>query len=743
MAHPQETVDWDDDSPVETKPKARGINASDFQRLVTDEAMDAKNYVDEALSYERALASDYYEGRLPDVDKDTEEEDRSTAVLTEVRDTVLGMMPDMLRIFLGADGVCQYLPVPVEDPALFAQKEALAKQATDYVQHIVLKQDNPDSFTTFRDAFEDGLVRKTGFIRWWWEKVRKPEFTTYTGLSEDIAVLIASADDVEVVGKRTYVDQNSPLGPAVLYDMRIKRICDHGRVRIAAVPCENIFVARRGRSVEHTPLFGYSEQKTLSEFEAMGFSAADLADCDEKDDEDSNIEKQARRPTEDTILRTASDPTQDKSQKTYTYSEIYILADKDGDGIAELIRCECAGTRYKVLNDEPCEEVQFSAFSPYPAAHQFFGKSVADLTMDIQRIKSRILRDVLDSLAQSVKPQTAVVEGKVNLDDVLNPDTSNVIRMQGPGMVQPLTVPFVGKEGMPMLDYMTNVREARTGMSDASQGLDPKVLQSTDKQAVQATLTKAQARIEMVARIFAETGMKRLFRGILKLITRHQDVKRMVTLRGKAVPVDPTHWDPGMDVDVDLPLGRGSTQDQLSFLVQVLAKQEAIIQMLGPNNPMCSLEQYFYTLSKIVQLGGWPNVRNFFADPAQMTDEQRQQISQGMEQSKQAAAPTGPAPPDPAIEKMKLESQERIKAEELAFKREELVQKTGVEMAKLKMEAQMRAAEIEAAHATTVDKAVIEGHVKAAVAEIHKETAVLVERLKPRPTPSKSGGGGD
>jgi hypothetical protein len=110
--------------------------------------------------------------------------------------------------------------------------------------------------------------------------------------------------------------------------------------------------------------------------------------------------------------------------------------------------------------------------------------------MDIQRIKSRILRDMLDNLAQAVKPQTAVVEGQVNLDDVLNPDTSNVIRMRAPGMVQPFVTPFVGKEGLPVLDFLTNVREARTGMSDASQGLDPKVLQSTDKAAVSATLTR-------------------------------------------------------------------------------------------------------------------------------------------------------------------------------------------------------------------------------------------------------------
>lgn len=728
---PADLIEADaDDAKKPANKSGDAMDAATFQKLVTDEAMDAALYVEESISFDRAAATDYYKGRLPDVDKDTAEEDRSTVVLTEVRDTVLGMMPDLLKIFLSSDGVCSYTAVPVEDVALFGQKQAEAKQATDYVQKIVLVQDNPDSFIAFHDAFQDALVRKTGFIRYWWQKSRKPEFNSYTGLDEDIALALASADDVEIVSKRSYVDEDAVMGPSVLYDIKIKRICDHGKIRIQAAPCENIIISRRGRTIEQTPLFGYKEQKTLSDFVDMGFTEADLKDCDENDDDLNNVETQARRPTENTEVKSTADSSNDKSQKTYTYSEIYITADKDGDGVAELIRVVCAGTKYKVLESDPCDEVQFAAFCPYPEAHQFFGQSVADLTMDLQRIKSRVMRDILDSLAQAVKPQTAVVEGKVNLEDVLNPDTSNVIRMQAPGMVQPLVTPFVGREGLPILDLLTNIREARTGMSDASQGLDPKVMQSTDKDAVHATLSKAQARIEMVARIFTETGMKRLFRGILKLATRHQDKARTVALRGKWVNVDPTRWDAEMDVEVNVPLGRGSPQDQLSFLTQVLAKQESIIQLLGPENPLCTLEQYYYTLSQILELGCWRNVGNFFTDPAEMDPAKRQEFSQVMAQKAQGAAGTGPAPPDPAIEKMKTDSHERIKAAELAFKREELAAKTQVDMAKIATDAHLRGAEIEATHATTMNKAQVEGAVKAAIAHLGSETKIIVERIK-------------
>lgn len=723
------------EEPAAKKPAAkkdeRGLSSAEFQTLVTELASDAQSYIDESIRADRTRATEYWKGRLPDVDQDAAQEDRSTAVLSEVRDTVLGMMPDMLRIFLSADGVVSYTPVPVEDVSLFKSRQDQAKQATDYVQNIVLQQDNPDSFITLHDAFQDAMVRKTGFIKYWWQKSRKPEFTTYTGLDEDTVLAIVGEDDVEVVSKRSYIDKSAVLGPAVCYDLRIKQIRDHGRIRVQAVPCENIIVSRKGRSIEHTPLFGYHEEKTLSDFTEMGFDAADLTDCDNDPDDTESIEAEARKPTDSASVTPDPETPQDSTSRKIKYSEIYVKADKDGDGIAELIRVVCAGTKYKVLEAEPTDEVQFAAFCPYPEAHEFFGQSVADLTMDIQRIKSRVMRDILDSLAQSVKPQTAVVEGKVNLDDVLNPDTSNIIRQQAPGMVQPLVTPFVGREGLPILDLLTNIREARTGMSDASQGLDPKVLQSTDKDAVQATLTKAMSRIEMVARIFAETGMKRLFRGILKLIVKHQDKARTVELRGKWVTIDPAVLDGGMGVVVNLPLGRGSPQEQLASLMQILAKQEQIIQTLGPDNPLCSLEQYYYTLSKILELMSWRNTANFFTDPSTMSEEQKQQVAQGMAAAKQGQQ-TGPAAPDPAIEQAKIASNERVKMAELQFKREELATKTQIEMSRIQSDANMRLVEIQATHQTTIDAENIRATVKANSDQIAATTKIIVEKLKPR-----------
>jgi hypothetical protein len=731
------------DPPPRGKRSKDKMTDKEFEALVFTQAMDAQNYIDEFVSRQRELSTDYYQGRLPDIDAEDLSEDRSRAVLTDVRDTVHGMMPDLLRIFFGAESVVQYKAVPEDDITLQAKREMEAKQATDYIHHVVLRSDNPDSFSTLHDVFQDALVRKTGFVKYWWEKSRKPIYSTHTGLDEQMVLALASSDDVEITGKRPYPVEDAVLGPRVLYDVQLKRTVDKGRIRIEGVPCEKIIVARRGRSVDNTTLFGYIDNKPASWFVEHGYAETveELKDVDRDLQQEDKPEAQARRPERSTMVSAADDPSEDPSRRLIKFGEIYITADYDGDGIAELRRVITAGTRFKVLENEPHDEVQYAAFCPYPEAYEFFGESVADLTMDIQRIRSRIMRDVLDSLAQSVTPAMGVVEGKVNIDDVLNPDTSRAIRMQAPGMVQPIVTPFVGKEALPVLDLMSSVREERTGISKASAGLDPDVLQSTTKEAVTATLTRAQARVEMVARIFSETGMRRLFRGILKLLVKHQDQARVVALRGTWVSVDPKSWNADMTAEPNLPLGRGATQEQIQFLAMVAAKQEQLIMQLGPSNPFCSLDHYSYTLRQILQLAGWPNTENFFGDLSKMDPQQKQawlqQVAAGM-----AAAKSGGgqgAAHDPATEHAKIASHEKIKAAEIQEKREARIAATQMKGLELHTQLQTEAMRLFAEHHTTMSEAQLNAMVEHAGNRLDAQTKVAIAAMQPEPAPNDNG----
>ena len=225
--------------------------------------------------------------------------------------------------------------------------------------------------------------------------------------------------------------------------------------------------------------------------------------------------------------RSSPGPISAYNERRVLYVEAWCKLDYDGDGIAELRRVCTVGNGYHVVNNEPTSTIPFAVFACDPEPHVFFGSDVADMTKDIQRVKSAVLRGMLDSLSFALYPRTGVVEGQVDIDDVLNPEVGSIIRMRAPGMVQQLNVPFLGREAFPMMEYLDGMKASRTGVSGASQGLDPDVLQSTTRAAVSATMKGAEQRLEMISRLFAETGFKPLFKGLLRLIIENQDKERM------------------------------------------------------------------------------------------------------------------------------------------------------------------------------------------------------------------------
>ena len=194
----------------------------------------------------------------------------------------------------------------------------------------------------------------------------------------------------------------------------------------------------------------------------------------------------------------------------------------------------------------------------------------------------------------------------------MNPEVGSVIRMRSPGMVQQLNVPFLGKEAFPMLQYLDDMKETRTDQTAASMGLDPDVLQSTTKAAVTATMRGAEQHLEMIARLFADNGFKRIFKGLLRLVITHQDRERMVRLRDQWVAIDPRVWDATMDATVNVGLGSGMTDERLAVLNNIAMRQQEAMQQLGPNNPLVGLGQIRNTLAKMLEVSGYKDSNQFF-----------------------------------------------------------------------------------------------------------------------------------
>jgi hypothetical protein len=274
--------------------------------------------------------------------------------------------------------------------------------------------------------------------------------------------------------------------------------------------------------------------------------------------------------------------------------------------------------------------------------HKFFGHSFADRAMDLQLIKSTVTRQILDNMYMVNSPRTMAVEGQVNLDDLLTVTANGVIRVKNVGAVAPMTVPPTAAQSFPLLQYLDVVQSKRTGVNDAQQGLDPNILQNTTATAVAAMQSAAAGKIELVARIFAETGVKDLYQKILQLLCKYQDKARVIRLRGNYVSIDPREWTNQFDMSINVGLGTGNKQEQMAMIAMVLGKQEEILKTSGMNNPLVSASQYRNTLGRFVESAGFKDSTEFFKEVTPEQDQQlideEMQASQGQAQNPQIQA---------------------------------------------------------------------------------------------------------
>jgi len=206
------------------------------------------------------------------------------------------------------------------------------------------------------------------------------------------------------------------------------------------------------------------------------------------------------------------------------------------------------------------------------------------------------------------------IDGQVNMDDLLTVAPNGVVRMKSQGAVQALTVPPTAAQSFPMLDYMDQVLQKRSGVTQTSQGLDANILQNTTATAIAAMQQAGSGRLEMIARIFADTGVKDLFAGIFHLLCKYQDKERVLRLRGKYINVDPRNWKTNYDLSINVGLGTGNKDQQMAMTAMVLQKQEQILGTQGFANPLVTVGQYRNTLGRFIEAAGFKDSNEFFKE---------------------------------------------------------------------------------------------------------------------------------
>jgi len=676
-----------------------------LRNLIDTEIDNAIGYLETETTEDRRKALDYYLRRP----YGNEIEGRSQIVTGEVAEVIDGALPQLVRVFTASDDIVRFEPKGPGD-------EQGAKQATEYVNWVFYR-DN-DGFLVLHNWFKDALLQKTGVVKAYWDTKIEVTKEEYQNLTDDELVLLLSDGTREIVEQETVeeVVGNDPMGmPMIMraHNVKVSKKKTAGNVVVENVPPEEFLISKRARNIQDAPFVAHRKLTTRSELVAMGFDPKDVATIPSSTDLEFSPERTARFDQSEQ----PDDQSMDSTMEEVEVFECYVMADMDNDGIAERRRVVYAGG--EILSDKETDYIPFHAICPIPIPHKFYGSSLADRAMDIQLQKSTITRQMLDNLYLTNNARMGAVEGQVNLDDLLSVAPGGIVRMKNPNAVVPLNVQPVANQAFPMLEYLDAVQSKRTGVSDAQQGLNPDILQNVTAAAIAATMSAAGGKIELVARIFAETGVKSLFKGILHLVSKYQDKPRIIRMRGRYEQIDPRTWSNQYDLSISVGLGTGNKQEQMAMLQMVMAKQEQILQTYGPANPLVSVGQYRTTMAKFIEAAGFKDVAEFFKEIPPEVD---QQLSNPQPQEQQA---------DPAVQAMIAQSQAQIQiaqqkamadveadrqkaladiqlarekaAAEIQLAREKAAAQLELKKAEFEVEAQLKAAKVGAGIASNVE----------------------------------------
>lgn len=663
---------------------AEKMDDDKLKALLSEEISSALTYDDTELSAKRAKAMKYYRGDMSDTPA---MEGRSSVVSRDVADTIGWMLPGIIRVFTASDRMAIYEPEKPGD-------EESSKQATDYVNYVFMK-DNP-GYRIMWDGTHDSLLLGNGVIKHWWDDKEECEYTEHSGLSEEQIAILQSEQDVEIVAQKPGEPQvilvPGPTGqmmemPLPTYDVKIKRVSSTGRLKVECIETEDFLLDRDATCIENARFCAHRQDTTRSDLIEMGFDRELVESL--PIDRFSTIKTEKISRDDDT--RAFFNNTGDSSMLLVELLECYVKADVDGDGIAETVRAFYAGGHGsgELLDWEVWEDdVPFSDIPCEPVPHRWDARSVADDTSDIQRVKTVITRQFLDNTYWVNNPMMVAQAGSIDNPETLrSPKFGSTVWMNNKATIPPtpLAVPYIGDKALLALQHFDQVREMRTGVSRASMALDPEALQNQTATAANNQKDSAYSQIELIARNQAELGWRRVFRQLLKLIVKHQDRPRTIRLRDTWVEMDPRSWNANMDCTINIGLGTGSRDRDMSMLNTILGVQIAMTDRLGAAGfsaqALEMVPKINMTAMKLAESAGIKNPDQFYLDIK----------PEMLEQMKQQAANPPPSP-----EMLKIQADQQAKQADLQMRGQELQAKAAMDQQSDERKAQIEAVQMQA-----------------------------------------------
>lgn len=678
----------------------RPMDDRELLAILREEERDASSFYSSELAHDQAEAMERYYGK-PYGD---EVEGRSKVVTHDVEDAINWMMPHLMRLFISNDEL-----VTVEDEESDDAEEG--DIAGEYLSQLFFK-DNPGEEILHDFAF-DGLLQRVGVVRVSWEEPQPSPPRTIRNIpverlaeyvdNPEYEILSQSSDDAET-----------------MWDLEVRHTPPNGRPIIEQVPPEEFAYSKRTKSIAEADYHRRKTEEFVADLKRMfpdkardldpenrAFSSVNGED--ELDDDPRSI---VRHQTEtDDVNSTESYHARRRKVELLTE---YIRIDYDGDGVVELRQIKRVGNI--ILENVEVEKSEYIAWSPIRVAHKLTGRSVADLIVDIQKIRTVITRKMLDSLGQSLAPRRVVNKnrlGEDGIDQLLDHDIGDVIEVDGDPResIHELITPDISGSAYQALEYFDTRAEEASGVTRHAQGLRAEAITDTAK-GIESLQAAANSRIELVGRWLGH-AVERIFERLFDLVQAHQAQPMIRRIRGQPMEINPSLWSDKAKVSIHIGQAAETREAKLSKLNIIASKQEQILMEAGPGNPIVSLQQYRETLALMAREAGFKKPGRFFAEipPDYQPPDPQQQ-------------------PDPKV----LEAEAKIKLEQAKAQTQ-----AQLDQAKMQAEQAMNAARLEAdqeiarlrfEHERMMDEARMANEQEIAAMRIESESRIAFARME-------------
>lgn len=585
-------------------PEAGPLEDAEILNIIGQELQQASGgNENDFIDANRQDALSYYLGSK----NGKEVEGRSSIVSTDVADAIEWIMPAIMKQFTANNEIVHFDPV-------FEGDEDQAALESQYCYDILMKRN--DGFNIIHTLVKDSLMQKNGIIKSFYEQVEIDEIKWFTGIGMNGMQVLLSEDGVRIIEQTENPPEEGQNEPT--YDIKVHITTMKGQITVMAIPPEEFRIARQHNSinVDTARFSAHVMLKSRSDLVKEGYDTdivyALPAGQEHDDDRDYRFYMQNETVYPDRSV------SNDGSQEEIEISECFINIDIDRTGVSQLYKIVVSGgdNPDHLLGYEPIDKQPFNAATAIMMSHKFFGLSVYDRLKQIQDQKTTLWRNMFDNLYLQNNQRNVVLEGQVNLDDLMVSRPGGIIRAKTLGAVQPLQTPMLGQEAYQMMDYLDQVRAGRAGVSPEGSIQVNNIGDRVGSQGIEKLMTAKEELVGLMIRVIAETCIKPLMYRIRDMAIMHNDVIEEYKFRGYWTQTNPSEWLSRTNSTVRVGTGTGDRAAIASALQMVIELQGTMSDdATGMSQVLVSTDKIFNAVNDFGKAAGLLGVREYFVDP--------------------------------------------------------------------------------------------------------------------------------